>query len=70
MSTASLVAISTLLGSAVGGLVTYFTTKSLKAQEWRQERRARRSEMHRDLYSAYMAECGRLFLVLHGMLWV
>jgi len=53
---------SAILGSIVGGLVSYLTTRYLKTAEWRQDRVQREIAKREDLYSEYITECGNLLL--------
>ncbi|MDQ8205714.1 hypothetical protein [Pelagicoccus sp. SDUM812003] len=56
-------AISALVGSIVGGLISFLTTYSLKSKEWKNERLKREIEKRENLYSAFISEIGRLVLL-------
>lgn len=51
-----------LLGSVIGGLVSYLTTRYLKREEWRQERIDKQISLREELYANFIEECSRLAL--------
>lgn len=51
-----------LLGSVIGGLVSYLTTRHLNKEKWRQERIDRQISQREELYANFIAECSRLTL--------
>lgn len=55
-------AISALVGTAIGGVITYLTTVRLKKQEWRQDTLTREIEKREEPYSEFLSEAGRLLL--------
>lgn len=52
-----------LLGTIVGGLITFLTTYYLKTKEWKLQNLNKEIERKEKLYSDFMAECGRLVMV-------
>jgi hypothetical protein len=56
-------AASALLGSIVGGLLSYLTARQLKIREWHQVQLEKEITKREDLYSAFVVECGSLVLV-------
>jgi|SRR6267143_926636 len=57
---AILSAASALLGSIVGGLLSYLTTRHLKHQEWQQTQLEEQIAKREDLYSAFLTESSRI----------
>ena len=57
---AILSAASALLGSIVGGLLSYLTTRHLKRQEWQQIQLEEQIAKREDLYSAFLTEWSRI----------
>jgi hypothetical protein len=55
-------AVSALVGTAIGGVITYLTTVRLKRQEWRQDMLSREIARRENLYSEFISEAGRLLL--------
>ena len=60
---AILSATSALLGSIVGGLLSYLTARQLKVREWHHVRLEKEIAKREDLYSAFVVECGSLVLI-------
>ncbi len=63
MTTALIGVVSALLGTALGGLLTYFTNRDLKLKEWHLS--VLRDEMNdrKKLYSELLSEATRLTLI-------
>jgi hypothetical protein len=53
---AIIVAASALIGSAVGGISSYFSTKSMRKLEWRLSETEREISSRRTLYARFIAE--------------
>lgn len=53
---------SALLGSIVGGIVSYFTASRLNLQKWRQDRIDKEMARREQLYSEFMGEVGNLMM--------
>ncbi len=57
---------SALLGSAVGGLVTYFSTRSIRRMEWKIERIDIAAQQRERLYLDFLSETARLMNLAVG----
>ncbi|MEI7956129.1 MAG: hypothetical protein WCJ66_13250, partial [Verrucomicrobiota bacterium] len=55
-------ALSALLGTVIGGLITFLTTYHLKKAEWKQDALTRELAKRESLYSEFLGESGRLLL--------
>lgn len=55
-------AASALLGTVIGGLVTFLTTFYLKKAEWKQEQITREITKREALYGEFLSEVGRLLM--------
>ncbi len=53
---------SALLGSVIGGVISFLTTRDASAQQWRQSLVIREIERKEALYSEFIAECAKLLL--------
>lgn len=51
-----------LLGSLVGGVISYFTTKDATLRQWKQSLVLRELERKELLYSEFIGECARMIL--------
>lgn len=49
-----------MLGSIVGGLLSYLTTRHLKRQEWQQTQLEAQIAKREDLYAAFLTESSRI----------
>lgn len=54
---------SAVLGSLVGGWIGYLSSKKLQKQQWQQQQTERLAVAREQLYSEFLAEVGRHFLV-------
>lgn len=58
--------ISALLGTALGGVISYLTTKSAKSMEWRFKMLSDEIQERKDLYSCFLEEVnGLVFSSFH-----
>ncbi|HEY8886851.1 MAG TPA: hypothetical protein VIM35_00055 [Gallionella sp.] len=55
--------VGAFVGSAVGGLISYFSTKAVRRMEWKQEMAQKDIQAREDLYADFLSEAGRLMLV-------
>jgi uncharacterized protein YneF (UPF0154 family) len=57
---------SALLGSLVGGIASYFSTRSMRRLDWQLSVREKEIERNRILYNEFLAEANRLMLLSFG----
>jgi hypothetical protein len=62
LSVAVISAGAALLGSLVGGVISYFTTKDATLRQWKQSLVLRELERKEMLYSDFIGECAKLLL--------
>ncbi|WP_353222493.1 hypothetical protein [Salinisphaera sp. C84B14] len=61
---AALIGVSAaFIGSIVGGVLSYLSTRSVRKIEWKLERRDRETERRYSLYAEFLAEASRLMLL-------
>ena len=54
---------SALLGSLIGGITSYFSTRSMRRLDWQLTVREKEVERNRTLYNEFLAEANRLMLL-------
>jgi hypothetical protein len=59
---ALLAAASVILGTVIGGLISYLTNKHLNRQKWELKQTERLAASREQLYGEFLAESGRLLL--------
>jgi len=52
-----------LIGTLIGGVISYISTRSVRRMEWKQSLVLRDLQTREDLYADFLAEIGRLMLV-------
>lgn len=55
--------VSALLGAGVGGVITYYTTKSIKAQEWKRSIQKETYDEKKQIYASFLKEYNNLTLM-------